>query len=199
MVKTKQAIIKRQGVPVEILGTDQHTIALIGRASKQFSNTVSLESHRRGFFLPEVVVDSGSLVRDGVIDETYLVVGAYKEVINRQIVSTVGHMLVCNALISVEGEIEDADEYGNIKKETVPKATDLPVYVQAVNADVRFSYPSLHSEAEKVIYCSLLDVDLLDKIYLIDEGGSRQTFEAVAIDLFTFPGLSLLQVKADVR
>ena len=49
----KRKIILKEGTPVEIIDTNNNIIkstALIGRASKQFMNSLSLEENRRCYF-----------------------------------------------------------------------------------------------------------------------------------------------------
>ena len=67
--KEKRKIILTEGIPIEITDTNNNktnSIGLIGRASKQFMNSLSLEENRRGYFLPETKLDNGYLVHNKV-------------------------------------------------------------------------------------------------------------------------------------
>ncbi len=202
MIQGKRKIILKEGVPVEVIsvlgGEVQTTIALVGRASKQFNNTASLESHRRGHFLPEITVDSGYIIHNLVTDDYYVVVSTYDEVIENQKAATVAHMVRSNGVIDVSGEVEVADENGNIKKLAQIKYADLRVYAQGITFDLMQYQLGFFADSKFILYAPGVDINILDRI-VFKVGGRQIPLKVTTTDYISYPGLVLIQVHAETR
>jgi uncharacterized Zn-binding protein involved in type VI secretion len=202
MIEIKQALIVSEGVPVTVTaidGTVTDTNALIGRGSRTAnSSAVTLESNRKGQFLPSVTVGGGSIVNVPTSGEDCIIVAAMKEVIQGQLAAIVTHMYVCNARVTVSGVEETADENGNRTKTPVVKASDLQSFIETLTAELRQYDPGLHSDAEYRIYCPSVDITLLDKITVIMNGRSVP-LKVVATDYLSYEGVVVIQVCSETR
>lgn len=201
MIKEKQKLIKRNGIPVTVYSMDgytEDTVCLFGRATKQFNNTLSLEYHRRAHFFPGTGVESGCMVINKVVGEKYIVVSTFSEVLNNKHASTIVHMLKCNTGLNVSRDVEIADKRGNIKKTPKSIYADLSVYTQSVTMELRETKIGLFPETDYLIYAPDIDVGLLDRVSL--NVGKRVTdLKIVAIDYISYPGLVCIEVSTETR
>lgn len=201
MIDTKMAIILSEGAPVDIIspaGITVSTTALLGRASKQFNNTVSLETHRRGQFLPSEVIDSGYVVKNTVTDDYCLVVARYPEVIQNQKASEICHMFVCNCTINISSLEETADDRGKVSVVPVSKVSGQRAYVQALTADLKQYDAGLHPDAEYRIFAPYNNVTLLDKLTVLI-GSKSIPLKVVHLDYLTYEGIITIQVCSETR
>jgi len=201
MIETKRKIILSEGVPVSITdrtGNVVDTKALIGRANKQFDNTVSLETHRRGQFLPDVVVDSGFIVANSTSLEEYLTIAVYPEVVRGQLVSRVSHMFVCNCTVDIRGIVETATPSGQIKRQDVVKMAGQKAYVQALSGDLKQYEAGLHEDAEYRVFAPVTDVSLLDKL-IIHFDSFVIPLKIVHLNFLTYSGIVVIQACSETR
>jgi len=202
MIEIKREIIQEEGVPVSIFDKDmgfvEDTIALIGKATKQFASEISLESHRQGQFLPEVGVRNGLIIRNKVTNEDYIVIANYPEVIEQQVCTIITRMIVCNSKIRVGRLIEDADERGKITKGFKELYTNLSVYAEPLDSEVKQADPGKVPKSSYRIYAPDITVDIEDQI-LVDIGGQMMPFKLVGYDYLSFKGLTILDVTTETR
>lgn len=128
----KTRLIKSQGHSVKIRDTNNgvtETKALIGRASAQFNSMISLESHRKAFFLPDIQIGAGYKVMCDSSDEQFIIVAVYPELVRDKKISSICHMLVCNAKLKLTKDAKTADTNGNIKVTPEVVFTDVDVYI----------------------------------------------------------------------
>jgi hypothetical protein len=197
----KRKIILKEGTPVILYpptGAPIESKALIGRASKQFMNSLSLEENRRGYFLPDVNLDNGWIVLNNTTGEYYIAIAVYPEIYNTEILSIASHMFVCNAVIDISGFSEVWDDYGNKEVTPVVKVSGSRCYLQHVSAELRQFDPGLHHDAEYIIYTQQCDVNLLDTIKL-KNNSPEINMKIVDINNFSFNGITKLQVRTDSR
>lgn len=202
MIREKHRIINRQGVSVDVISPANFitpTKALVGRATKQFNSTLALEHFRRGYFLPDVVIDGGYLVYNSVANEYYLTVAMYPEIIDGKLCTNVSHMMVCNSTLNIMGDdIETADDRGNITKVPQVKASDLRVYTQVASGDLRLYDTGLHPDTEYVIYAPGISIALLDRVTMKDTVQSTP-LKVLRTDYTSYPGVVVLEAKAETR
>jgi hypothetical protein len=201
MIEEKRDIILTEGVPVDIVdfdGTVTPTLAIIGRASRQSSAVITLEAHRRGIFLPEIDLRSGSVVISTVTNERYLAVGLMKEQIGTEIASIISHMMLCNTKMSLSTLAQTVNSRGDVVKGDVAKYTDLDVFTQAISSELRQQNAGLLHDAEYLIYAPEIEASLLDKLTLTV--GTRKTpLKVVNVDYVTYPGITLVQACSETR
>jgi hypothetical protein len=202
VVREKQAIVRREGVPVDIVDTDgvvASTRALIGRASKQFNSTLSLEHFRRGYFLPEVPVDNGYVCHNIPANEDYILVAVYPEMIRGKVATNASHMMVCNSTLDIMGDdIETADDRGNITKEPQVKYSQLKCHTQVNSPDLKLYDTGLHPDTEYVIFAPGVQIAELDRIILTN-GIQTLPLKVIQPDYISYPGVVVLQVKSETR
>ena len=201
MIGTKRSIILSEGATVSITspaGLSINTTALIGRANKQFNNTVSLETHRRCQLLPEIAVDSGYIVGNPITGEDYLVVATYPEIIQNAKAAEICHMFVCNCLFNLVGMVETADDRGRTTTQPVNKLTNQQAYIQSLTADLKQYETGLHPDAEYRIFAPFNDASPLDKISVLSSSLSIPV-KIVHIDYLTYSGIAVLQVCSETR
>lgn len=197
----KRDIILSEGVPVELTdmgGNNVQTIALLGRANKQFNSTVSLESHRRAQFLPDIEVDSGDIVLNTVTNERYIIVAAYNELIQAAVAAVIGHAILCNTKLTVSRMVEVVNARGDIVKTDTVQYEDIDVFTQAMTSEMRQQNPGLYVDAEFIIYAPAIDINSLDKISLL-AGTRSTTLKVVDRDYISYPGLVLIQACTETR
>lgn len=204
MINHKQQIVRKQGAPVILTapdGTSIEAVALVGRASKQFNNTVSLESHRKAQLLPSTKCDSGYLLTNKVTGEKHVCVSTYNEVLDNKVAVIVTHMLKCNGNVNVSSETSTADGKGNIKKVFTQKHKDVPVYAQKVTAELRLLDPGLLPDVSYVIYSPPINVELMDNvdIFIPELSTPVGSFKVAAVDKVVYPGAVMVQLKTETR
>lgn len=202
MIEIKREIILEEGVPVSIFDREMEslgdTTALIGKATKQFASEISLESHRQGQFLPEIELKNGLVVRNNVTNEDYIVVASYPEVIERQLCATIARMIVCNSKMTVGRLVEDADDRGKITREFREIYSNLSIYAEPLESEVRQTDPGKAPKSRYKIYAPSIELDIEDQIQ-IDVGGVMMPFKLIGYDYLTFRGLTLLEVVTETR
>ncbi len=201
MIEEKQDIILSEGVPVlvtDLSGTVISTKALVGRASKQFDNTVSLEINRRAQFLPNIGVVNGCTIANVVTGEKYLIIATMPEVIAGGVASVICHLYLCNEIINVSGLTKTADDDGNITTVPVAKYTDTAVYIQPLTADLKAYDPGLHPDANFRIFAPLSSVDLLDTV-TVSSNSNAPTMKVVSVDFISFEGIVIIQTRTETR
>lgn len=202
MIDIKRDIILSEGVPVLIKTGDADpvpTTILIGRASKQFNSTVSIESNRRGQFLPEVPVQSGSLVLNELVNEKYLVVASMPEILQGEVAATITHMFTCNATITVSGVVETLNDRGDLKKETVVKFANLDCHAESNRSSLQQKDPGYFVDCEFLVYAPVTaPISSLDKLILTSAEETR-ALKVVNTDYLTYNGLVEIQLSSETR
>ena len=202
MIEIKRDIIQEEGVPVSILNKDmdliEDTVALIGRATKQFVGEISLESHRQGQFLPELDIRNGLIVRNEIANEDYIIVANYPEILERQKCVTIARMLVCNSKMTVRRLVEDADIHGNIKREFKDIYKDLSIYAETLESKVTQKDPGKIMEVSYKIFAPGIEIETEDQIQIV-VGGKEIPFKLTGYDPLTFGGLTLIEVVSETR
>ena len=202
MIEIKREIILEEGVPVSILDKDtvlvEETIVLIGKATRQFASEVSLESHRQGQFLPDIGLTNGLIVRNKVVNEDYIVVANYPEIIDRQLCTIIARMIVCNSKMTIGRLVEDADDRGKITREFREIYSNLSIYAEPLESEVRQTEPGKAPKSRYKIYAPSIELDIEDQIQ-IDVGGVMMPFKLIGYDYLTFRGLTLLEVVTETR
>jgi hypothetical protein len=197
----KQKIIKSQGSTVTITnlaGQITTTKALIGRASKQFNNLLSLEAHRRAHFLPNLNVDSGFMVSNTVLNEDYLCVAVYPEMYIDKITSIATHMLLCNGLLTVKRDVKTGDDRGRVTTTTEDIVVNKKIYNQKITQELRLFDSGLSPTAEFLMYSSTFDIQLLDRV-TVTNGVQVLKLKVDAVDKVTYPGLAIIQLCYETR
>jgi hypothetical protein len=202
VIKTKQSIIRSEGVVVDVTdlnGMSVTTSALIGRSnSGQGNNANLLESMRKAQFLPTIGVVGGEHVTNTTTGETYLIVGTQDELIQGQKAAIICYMYVCNATVTISGITEVADKNGNIKRAPIDKLKDVSVYVQQITADMRLYDPGLSPDADYRLYIPVVDIDLMDKV-TVSMNGRSTPLKVVSADYLQFNGVVVVQAKTETR
>ncbi len=202
VIEVKREIILEEGVPVEIYDAEMNlldeTTALIGKATRQFFSEISLESHRQGQFLPELSVVNGLIVKNKVTEEEYIVVANYPEVIEQQKSATITRMIVCNSKLNVSRLVEDADRFGNIKREFKEIYSNLSVYIERIDSIVKQTDPGKVLNVTYKIYAPNIILDIEDQIQ-IDVGIGMQPLKLMGYDYTTFKGLTIIDAVTETR
>ncbi|WP_145052815.1 hypothetical protein [Paenibacillus xylanexedens] len=202
MIDVKREIILSEGLPVTVSNGSAdpvETTILIGRASKQFNQTVSIEANRRAQFLPEVLIDSGSMVTNTLANEKYLVVATMPEIIQGEIATTIAHMFTCNATITVSGVEETLNDRGDVKKQTVVKFEDLECHAESSRSALQQKDPGYFLDCEYLVYAPAgVPITTLDTLTLKSLGEPR-TLKVINADYMTFPGLVEIQLSSETR
>lgn len=202
MIETKREIISEEGVPVEIFNKSMdlidETIALIGKATRQFFSEVSLKSHRQGQFFPEINIKNGLIVKNGVTDEDYIIVANYPEVIEQQMCATITRMIVCNSKLTIKRMVETADRFGNIKREFEEVYSNLSVYAEHIESEVTQKDPGKSPKDRYKIFAPDIEIGIEDQIQ-IEVGGKEVSFKLMGYDLLSFKGLTILEVVSETR
>jgi len=200
MKEIKGQIITEEGLPVQIKDSNgtilYSTNALVGKATKQFFSEISLEYHREGQFISDVVVNNGNLVTNLVTNEDYLVLATMEEIVQEEKIATVARMIKCNAAISIKKYEETADEFGNIVKQQVTVADNLSVYMVKVSNSLDQYKMGLVANAEYLIYSPLINVSVLNKL-LININGEIMQFKVESVDYISFNGVVLIGIVTD--
>lgn len=202
IAEDKRQIILDEGVPVDVydytgslLGS---TTALIGKATKQAMTEISLEYHRKAHFVPDFDIPNGLIVHNKITNEKYLAVANMVESYGNEVIAKISRLVESNALVTIKGFSETADENGDIFRGEVDKATNLPVHVLPVTAELKQYQPGLHSDAEYVIFCPEMDLDLLDMVD-ITKGTKKIPVKIVYVDILSFEGVVLINVCSETR
>jgi len=202
MIEVKREIILEEGVPVSVHDGDgilvEETRALIGKATRQFASEVSLESHRQGQFLPDIGLTNGLIVRNKVVNEDYIVVANYPEIIDQQLCTTIARMIVCNSKMTIGRLVEDADDRGKITRTFNEVYKDLSIYAEPLDSEVKQAEPGKAPKTWYKIYAPSISLDIEDQIQ-IDVGGVMMPFKLIGYDYLTFKGLTLLEVVTETR
>jgi len=198
----KQSLILTEGTPVEIMdhtGTILFkTKAIIGKVSSTTMSEINFEYSRKGLIIPNLDIRNGLILRKTVTGETFIIVAVFDEVINNTKQSTSIRLIQTNSWASIKGFTEIADDYGNIISDEVTKATKLPVHVSVANARLMQFKPGLKEIVEYRIYAPHCEAEILDRVGLMINGGELN-FKVESVDLLTFPGLVLLDVRTETR
>lgn len=201
MIETKRGIILEEGVPVSVFDKEEKlfdTTALIGKATRQFFSEISLESHRQGQFLPQLDIHNGLIIKNKVIDNDYIIVASYPEVINQQKCTTITRMIVCNSKITIGRQTEIADDFGNIKKGFKSVCKDLSVYVETIDSEVKQVDPGKLHEVEYKIFAPNIPLEIEDRLE-IDVGGEMRPFKITGYNYLMFKGLTVIDAVTDTR
>ena len=202
IAEEKRQLILDEGVPVEVSNhTGQllfSTKAIIGKATKQALSEISHEYHRKAHFVPELAIDNGLIVKNSVSGDNYITLATMTEAYGSEVVTKIARMALTNSLMTVTGFIETADENGDITKGEAVKAANLPVYVEVLVTELKQYQPGQLTDAEYVIYCPVMDYNVLDKV-VIKQGGRSISVKIQYADYLTYEGLVLLHVKTETR
>ncbi|WP_426455299.1 hypothetical protein ACP26L_36390 (plasmid) [Paenibacillus sp. S-38] len=202
MIDIKRDIILTEGTEMEIIpvsGTPSLTTALVGRASKQFDSSVSLETHRRGQFLPEAAVKTGDVLRHTVASESYLVISTLNEIIQNEVAAIVAHMFICNSAITVSGVTETLTPRGDVKKVDAVKFADLICYSSSKSARLHQKDPGVLIENDYTIYApATTPISTLDKLRLT-AGTTAVPLKVIDTDYITYPGLVVIEACVETR
>lgn len=201
MVNQKQKIIKSRGSDIiltDLNGDSFPARALIGRASEQFNNMLSLEAHRRAHFLPNTKVDSGYIVYDVTLQKQYICISTYRELIANKVSSVASHMLVCNSELTVGREEETADDRGRREKTSEVIKDHVKISLQINSQDLRLYLTGNHPDSEFIAFAQDFDVRLLDKI-IVNNGLQSIPLRLVSFDRISYPGLVLLYLSSETR
>ena len=203
MFKEKHRIIKKEGSVVDIIRHDGSIIkdvcALIGRATKSFDNSITLESNRRGHFIStEYPLDNGFVCYDRKLDAYYLMVAVYHEILEGNLATYASHMLKTNSTITVYGYTEDADEDGNITKQKTLKYVDVKVFTRSRDLDLKRTEPGIREHNEYNIFAPNIQVNSLDHVVL-SAGNLEYDFKVISADYISFSGLVILTLESETR
>lgn len=201
MIETKREIILEEGVPVSVFDKENKlfdTTALIGKATRQFFSEISLESHRQGQFLPQLDIHDGLIVKNRVIDSDYIIVASYPEIIDQQKCTTITRMIVCNSKMTVGRLVEYADHRGKITREFKEIYSNLSIYAELLESEVRQMDPGKAPKSRYKIYAPSIELNIEDQIH-IDVGGVMMPFKLMGYDYLIFPGLTVLEVVTETR
>jgi hypothetical protein len=200
MVKRKQKIIQSRGktVLVENLeGNTFETKALIGRAIKQFNSILSLESRRRGHFLPDLI-DNGFMVHDNELNQDFLSVGVYHESIKDQISSTVSYLILTNATMNVSRLKKEADDRGKITEVEEEVVQGMKVCIESVDLGINLYDVGFRPKSEFIIHSKYFEVNLMDSIE-VSNGTQTQFLRIDSFDAITYPGVLILYASSNQR
>ena len=201
MIEVKRELILEEGVPVSVFDRGEwlfDTTALIGKATRQFFNEISLESHRQGQFLPELDIHNGLIIKNNVTLDDYIIIASYPEVIEQQKCATIARMIVCNSKITVKQLVEDADKYGNIKRRFEPVWENVSVYAEPLDSEVKQTDPGKFYMISYKIYAPSMTLSIEDQIEL-EVNNKKVSFKLNGIDDMTFRDLTLLELSTDMR
>jgi hypothetical protein len=200
MVKRKQKLIQSRGKKVLVedpQGNTYETPALIGRAVKQFNNILSLESRRRGHFLPDMI-SNGSMVNDFELDQDFLSVGVYSEFIKNKVTSNVCYLLLTNAIMNIKRISKTADDRGRISEVEDDVVSGAKVCIEQVDLGLGLYDVGYRPKSEFIIYSKFFELDLMDSIE-IDNGVQVQNLRLDSFDAITYPGVIILNVSTNQR
>lgn len=202
IAEEKRQLILDEGVPVEVhdhTGALLYTTkALVGKATRQSMSEISHEAHRKAHFIPELDIRNGLIVTNLVTLDKYITLANMVEAYGNEVVTVISRMTETNAVITVTGLVETADENGDIFKGDVVKVADLPAFVEVITGELRQFQPGLHPNSEYVIYCSAMDFEALDKV-VITKGSREIKVKVDYVDYLTYEGAVLLQVCSETR
>lgn len=201
MTISKNEIILQEGTVFQVLNglTATYDTGLIGRASRQSNRMLSMETARKAQFISTSTVCGGCILIDINRDsEDYIVISDMKEIIKGETVSVICQVLTCNATFDISYLSETADENGNRSKINTLKAGNVKGHIEALNADIKQYRAGINEYADYLIYIPFVELDLLDKVKVTAKG-LNNTFKIVAIDSFTYSGISMVQICSDLR
>lgn len=201
IAKEKYKIISKQGTTVTVkppAAEPYETKVLVGRATQLSSSTISLESTRRCYFLPDIDIDNGYIVENTISGETYLSIAMYPEMYNGKILSYASIMYVCNAVVDIYSIVDTYDDYGNKTQSPETVIANAPCYIQRVSADLKRYDPGLHEDAEDVIYLQGCEAGLMDTVEITSVTPTKKV-KAVDVNNYLFEGVTRLQVKSETR
>ncbi len=210
MILEKRQIIESEGVIVDIFNIDNGisgvinwipqltTKALIGKANKSSNTTLSLEVYRKGIFLPDVNIKNGTLVKNTISNEYYIVVASSDEIIDNQIASVNTLMLKCNAVIDVVGKKETADDVGNIYVDDVIKVSDLNIYMYSDRVDLTQYKPGLYPDNQYTLYIPAVPISLTDKV-ILKTANPPASLKITGIDSLSYENLLVISVSSSVN
>lgn len=154
-----------------------------GFIKKSGSLTSSLYSETlfKGFF--ETKVRNGDVVSDET--GSFLVRGAH----GYDWIQCI--LLKTNTVLNVKRSEEIEDEYGNIKREWVTKASNVPAMQQKVTTKLREENPGILDNVTHLFHFQLCDVQKGDRLYI-----GETYFNVEFVDEVTNPGLVIVQVSS---
>lgn len=202
MVNEKERIIKKLGITCTIQYPDSTTKEskfLVKRASTIFNSMLSLESHRKGDFIYTDNVTGGCVVKNNLSGETLLTVAMYPETFKDIMLAMVSHMLVINGSVTLNKEVKEADDYGNITTKPNNVVTDAPMYIEEVKHQLKQYELGLHPDVEYLIYAATFEVTELDKLQVVVEGSRKLNLKVLFRDYATYPGIVIIQACTDTR
>jgi hypothetical protein len=171
---------------------------LIGRASVAVSSLISIEAHRRAHFLPVVNVVGGNRIHSSVVNEDYIVIATYPEIIGSLVSSLAARLLVSNGTLTVKRDVKTADEYGNVTTTQTDIVTGRKAYIESTREGLKQYNPGLNPDAEFVIFVGSFTVDLLDKVTIIS-GGVTTKLKVISANYSDFEGVVWIQAKTETR
>ncbi len=194
MLEDKVAIIKEEGIPVQIVRTPTiNTMALIGRIQRSGNDFFSLESQRKGVFLPDTILVNGDIIHDVILNIDYLAISVFPEIINQITVAYHALLIKCNAKITVISFAEEAIN-GHIKQ--IPNTpVTLKAYRQMASEKLKQLDSGLVQDSKFVIYTSVNDAIQLNSQVLID----TDKFKVSGVDTTSFENLMAVQLTPDIR
>ncbi len=201
MYEIKQQIILSEGIPVTLNNPDSsvvETTALLGRAVKQFNSMISLEAHRRALCLPDTNFQNGTVIVNGVTNETFLTVATFNEVINNTIACIVGYLLTCNSNIDVYGVNRVANEFGDIVNEKSLKISDLHIFTQTMTSNLKQQDSGIFLDTEFLIYAPYFELETLDRVVLKKENRNVD-LKVIHVDSISYDGVIVIQACTDTR
>ena len=202
IAEEKRQIILSEGAPVEVYDASDTvlftTSSLIGKASKAAQSELALENHRQAQFIPELDIPNGVRIHNLASDEHHLAIAQMVEIYASEKIATISRLVECNALVTIEGIEETADEYGNISSSPVLKAENTHVYISSLSSELVQYKPGLHENAEYLVFMPDLDISLLDKFTVVMNNRSFD-FKVEGVDYASFQGIAVVSVCTETR
>lgn len=201
MIEVLQDIIDAEGVPVEIIRNQQvimNTVALIGKASRMFSSTLTMEYFRRGQFKIGVDVQNGDVAHFLPEDEYYIIIAVYQQIVESKPAGLMVSLMKCNASVDVIGQQTTALEGGDIVTQDTVKYSGLNSYIMLINSELRQMMPGLIDDAEYLVHLPGVQISVLDKL-VSHVNGMGVPLKVLHVDYLTYPGMAVVQARTDTR
>lgn len=201
MISTKERIIRTHGTDVTIYDTvlsNYDTVALFGRASKQFNSLISLEAHRKGMFLKDDEVHGGYTVHNHKTNEHYLCVSMYNELIGGEVAAVFSHMVECNSELELSRNKPVADQYGNISKDMVTEVTNVKAFLEADTEALKQHKPGKRPENSYIIFSPSFEVHLMDRIR-VKSDHVWFDLKVTHVNYLSYKGVVIMHVETETR
>jgi hypothetical protein len=195
--------VLKYGVPVTVTKytpdiVTSNTVAIVGRSMKSQANLILLENVKEGIFQMEFDVDSGYVVLDSKLNDTYVVSGMHKDATNQRYPTKVCALMQCNSTLSIKSQGLVADERGNLKNGFTDTFSNVPCYLDQIKAELRQYDAGILPETEYRGYLPALPIKETDQVTITVRGHDEQ-FKVLSKDYLTYPNMVVLQLRRDVR